>query len=336
MSGRAELIDALRARGVIAADAPPAPEPSDERPWFLALLLGLAGWLAGIFVLVFLGLIFTPESTAAILAIGFILCGAAWGMYFADRDAVFLDQLALALSIAGQIALCWAILKDVHSALPVAATLFGLQCLVFVVMPDKVARTIAAFFACIAWAYVVRFALRPGQGEELFFDARGDVNLPVLGVWTIPVEWLLTWLPLIAMLVWLLRTESQWMASGLRAYARPAITGLLLGLAFGGIAAEPATTLAFGIDAIGLRFSWYALFPLLSIALSMFAAYCAFTLRSHGLLGLCVVAALAHLSRFYYLYGTTLLWKSAIMFVVGAALLAAGVALQKRAAGVVA
>lgn len=336
MSGLTELVDAMRTRGLIAADAPPAPEAADERPWFLALLLGLAGWFAGIFVLVFLGLAFNPQSTGALLAIGFTLSGAAFGMYFADRNAVFLDQLALAFSIAGQIALAWAILKDVDTALPVAATLFALQCAVFVVMPNKVARTIAAFFACIAWAYVVRFALRPGQGEDLFFDSHGDVNLPVFGAWTIPVEWLLTWLPMIVALLWLMRTESRWMASGARVFARPAITGLLLGLALAGIASEPVATLAFGIEAMGMRFSWYALFPLLSIALAMFAAYCAFSLRSYGLLGLSVFAALTHLARFYYLYGTTLLWKSAIMFAVGVVLLAAGVALQKRTAGVAA
>ena len=333
MSAVAQLVDSMQARGIIAADAPPAPASIDERPWFLALLLGFAGWLAGIFVLVFLGLMLNLESTGAILGVGLVLAGVAWALYFFDRNAVFFDQLALAFSIAGQFALAWAILKDVDSALAIAVTLFGLQCLVFVVMPNKVARTIAAFFACIAWAYVVRFALRPGQGEDLFFDAGGHARIPMLGAWTIPVEWLLTWLPLIAALMWLLRTESEWMARGTRVFARPAITGLLLGLALGGIAAEPVTMLAFGSEAIGMRFSWYALFPLLSIALAMFAAYCAFQLRSYGLLGLSVVAALAHLARFYYLYGTTLLWKSAIMFVVGGVLLAGAVALQKRAAG---
>ena len=35
-------------------------------------------------------------------------------------------------------------------------------------------------------------------------------------------------------------------------------------------------------------------------------------------------------SRFYYLYGTTLMWKSVIMLTVGAALLVAGAALRNR------
>ena len=120
------------------------------------------------------------------------------------------------------------------------------------------------------------------------------------------------------------------MASGLRRYARPLLTGTLLGLSLGGVAAEPFTAFALGLDTIGMRFSWWALFPLLSVALAMFSAWSAFRLRSRGLLGFAILAALFHLSRFYYLYGTTLLWKSVIMLCVGAALLLAGVALRNR------
>ena len=49
------LVEALRARGVLAADAPAPPTDTSHRPWFIALMLGFAGWLAGIFLLSFLG-----------------------------------------------------------------------------------------------------------------------------------------------------------------------------------------------------------------------------------------------------------------------------------------
>ena len=61
----------------------------------------------------------------------------------------------------------------------------------------------------------------------------------------------------------------------------------------------------------------------------MFSAYGAFRTRSLALLGFAVFAALLHVSRFYYLYGTTLMWKSVIMLVAGAGLLIAGAALRK-------
>jgi uncharacterized membrane protein len=43
-----------------------------------------------------------------------------------------------------------------------------------------------------------------------------------------------------------------------------------------------------------------------------------------------VFAALVHLSRFYYLYGTTLLWKSVLMLFIGGALLLGAIALRRR------
>ena len=327
-----ELLEALRARGVVASDARPAPTDAVERPWFIALLLGVAGWLAGMFLLAFAGIMFRPDTTITILALGIVLLVGAWVLYFADRNAVFLDQLALAISIAGQFAVAWAIVKDTNSGFNIAATLLLLQLFVLAVMPNRTARTLAALFATIAWVYTVRFWLRPGQGDQIFFE-EGHGQFPMFGVWSVPIGWLLTWVPLIALSVWLMLRESDWMASGLRHFARPVLTGLLLGLSFAGIAAEPFTVFVLGVESIGMGLAWWALFPLLSVVLALFAAWCAFRLRNSGLSGVAVVAALLHLARFYYLYGTTLLWKSVIMLILGAVLLLLGMALQRWQAG---
>ena len=75
---------------------------------------------------------------------------------------MFLDQLALALSIAGQCAIAWALLDDVGSGLTIFATLLVLQLVVLLVMPNKTARTLAALFATIAWVYTIRFVVRGG------------------------------------------------------------------------------------------------------------------------------------------------------------------------------
>ncbi len=322
-----EFVDLLRSRGVVPDHAPP--ERHFDRPWFVALLQGVAGWLAGIFLLSFVALILKPDSTVSILTVGILLLAVAWLLYRADRDAVFLDQLALAMSIAGQFAVAWSVVKDHFSGLPLASTLLALQVVVLIVMPNKVARTLAALFATIAWVFTVRFLLRPGQGEQIFFEHGGSDVVPMLGAWTLPVAWCLTWLPLLALAGWLIVHEARWMSSGLRRYARPLLIGTLLGLSLGGIAAEPFTVFALGTESLGMRFTWWALFPLLSVALALFCAWGAFRVRSHGLLGFAVVAALLHLSRFYYLYGTTLLWKAVIMLAVGAALLLASFALHR-------
>ena len=331
MSALSQLSESLRTAGVIAADAPVAPAETGDRPWFVALLQGFAGWLAGIFLLVFMGLVFKPDERASILLLGAILLVAAWLIYRADRDAVFLDQFALALSIAGQFAMAWGVIGDDFEGLTLAASLLIMQIAIWIVMPNKTARTLAALFATIAWVYTVRFLLRPSDsGEELFGFAHGNESLARFGAWTLPLGWLLTWAPLIAATAWLIAREPRWMASGLRQYARPALTGLLLGLSLAGIATEPFSFLVLGSESWGFNLNFWALFPLLSIALAAFAAYGAFRVRSAGLLGFAILAALMHLSRFYYLYGTSLLWKSLIMGVTGAALLALGAWFQRR------
>ena len=326
------LVATLRARGVIAADAPVLPASATERPWFIVLLQGMAGWLAGIFLLIFLALIFKPDAASSIMLLGLVLLGAAWALYFADRNAVFLDQLALALSIAGQVAVTWGAVKDTVTALPIAATLLALQLAVFLAMPNKTARTLAALFACMAWVYTIRFLLAPGSGDEMFFNEGGRDVTPPLGAWTGPLSWALRWLPLVALAWWLLARESLWMASALRAFVRPALTGMLLALSAGILVADPFVTFLDAGHAVGVPVNWTALFPLLSIAVALFATWCAFRLRSFGLLGFAVLGALLQLSRFYYFYGTSLMWKSAIMLLLGALLLAAGVALQRQAA----
>jgi hypothetical protein len=324
------LTEALKARGVIAADAAPPPMDEVHRPWFVTSLLGFAGWLAGIFLLVFIGTFLDLNSRTGILIVGLVLLAGAWGLYHADRQAAFLDQLALALSIAGQCAVGWALLDDVSSAVVIAGTLLLMQLAVLFIMPNKTARTLAALFAAIAWVYTVRFALRPGNEEDLFFHA--DMNHARFGVAPFVFGWLLTWAPLVALARWLTLHEPRWMAHRLRIYARPVLTGAILGLSLGGIATEPFMTIAIGFDRVGIDMSWLALFPLLSIALAMFAAWCAFQVRNHGLLGFAALASLLHLSRFYYFYGTSLTWKSLIMLCAGALMLGAGVLLQKRAA----
>jgi hypothetical protein len=326
----ATLLEAMRSRGLIAADAPPPPIDAEHRPWFVSLMLGFAGWLAGIFLLVFIAALLDLHSRTAIFVAGVVLLGGAWALYHANRNAAFLGQLALALSIAGQIAIGWALLEDVGSGLAIAATLLAMQLAVLVVMPDKTARTIAALFAVIAWIYTVRFALRPDWEDLILF--RGDIEAARFGIGSVAIGWLITWAPLIALSRWLTLREHVWMAHPLRVFARPALAGALLGLSIGGIATEPFTTLALGFDAMGVDMSWLALFPLLSIALAMWAAWCAFHVRNYGLSGFAAFASLLHLSRFYYLYGASLTWKSLIMLCLGAGLLGVGVLLQKRAA----
>lgn len=328
MSGAdlAGVANQLRAQGVIPADAPPPPEELHDRPWFIALLQGFAGWLAGVLLLVFIAVTFDPWTRTNSVVFGVVLLASAWAIYRADPDAVFLDQLALALSIAGQIGLVYGVAGEHSTALGVCITALILQLVILAFMPNRTARTLAALFASVAWMYTIHFALRTGDSGFWGGYLRNTPTEP----WRLPVSWLLTWAPLVSGAIMLIRREPQWMSGWLHTHARSVLTGLLLTLGLGGMVTEPFLWVSLGSEAWGVGFTWHALFPLLSIALSMLAAYGAFRVRSLSLMGVAIFGALMHLSRFYYLYGTTLIIKSVVMLCVGAVLLAAGYGLHRR------
>ena len=72
------------------------------------------------------------------------------------------------------------------------------------------------------------------------------------------------------------------------------------------------------------------LWPLLAMFAALFAMLCAIRVRSKALLGAGIAAALLHVAQFYYLLGTTLLVKSAVMLVIGALMLASGALLLRQ------
>jgi len=322
------LVEAMRARGVTVPDTSPPDVETAHRPWFLSALLGLAGWVAGILILAFVAMQLELKPNALTFGLGLALVAGAWVMYFADRNAVFLDQLALALSIAGQLCMAWALIDKLESEAAMAWVLLAMQLVMLALMPNRTARTLAALFAAIAWVYAVRLTVQDARAAAVLFDYGQRIREADAG--RLFLCWALTFAPLLALTVWLARCEHQWMATPLRAIARPALTGLLLALAMSGIAGEPVGMRHDDNSALGVALAWWAVFPLLSIALAMFAAYAAFRLHSLGLLGFAIFAALVHLSRFYYNFGTSLTLKAVIMTCTGAVLLASGLWLRSR------
>ena len=95
-----------------------------------------------------------------------------------------------------------------------------------------------------------------------------------------------------------------------------------MGLAFGTILSQPFESIVF-FGSGSVRENWLAMWPLLSALASLGALVAAFALGSRGLMGICVLAALLHMSHFYYAMGASLLLKSLMMMLMGAACLVA-------------
>jgi Domain of unknown function (DUF4401) len=322
------LLSALQTRGLVAADAtlPAAPPASaTPRPWYISLLLGASGWLAGGFTLGFVALLFRPDSAGAAAVCGQQHQAAAWGLFKADRDGAFTSQLALALSVAGQCLMLFAMNEHSHHLTTIAGSAFVLQVVMVLLMPNRLHRTMSTLFAMIAWALLLRFGL---FGEPEWSGSRSAA--PSLGAALL--GWVMAWAPMLAALGWLVRTEPAWVARGWAPVLRPVLSGLLVGLAFATLASQPFEEFRWWGDAAA-RPDWLALWPLLSAGAALAAVAAAFALRSRALMGACIAAVLLHVSHFYYALGTSLLLKSVLMLAMGAALLLAARTLASTTIG---
>jgi hypothetical protein len=321
IASREELVRELAARGLAAAGGAPAAsaEPSPGRPWYVSLLLGTAGWFAGIFVLIIAAMLFHPDKGPTAFILGAVLLAAAWGLFKVDRDGAFVSQLALALSIAGQFAVIFGLGENLfRGSNGIAAIALGalvLQAALVVAMPNRLHRTMSALFACLAWAVFVRY----GLWDDAPFPGRGR-GKPPPSFGLALAGWAIVWLPLAGVLYIAIRREAEWMARGWQAVVRPAAVGVIVAVAVTTLVSQPFETfpwVSHGEPGAGGRAIW----PLLSATAALGALVAAFALGHPGITWLCVAAALAHLSHFYYAMGTTLLTKSLTMIAAGVILL---------------
>jgi hypothetical protein len=99
---RATLWARLAGAGVVSGEPP---LPRDARsPWFVRVILGVAGWIGALFLLglVGAGLAFLIKSSAAAWVAGAGACLAAATLFRANKGGDFTAQFGLAVSLAGQ------------------------------------------------------------------------------------------------------------------------------------------------------------------------------------------------------------------------------------------
>jgi Domain of unknown function (DUF4401) len=321
-----ELLSAL---GLPSGGTLPTLRPHVERPWYLSFMLGASGWVAGVCILIFVGVLFQPHSRPAFLFSGALLIAAAWGLYKADRDGAFAAQLALALSVAGQVLLVIGLTKDNSHIAGAAFAAFVIQTILVFIMPNALHRMLSALFACAALAVAVRHGLFPNIARYTFSGAESIARDLGPTISYSLAAWAITWLPVAALVYWLIRYEARWMARGWQAIARPALKGLIAGLAFATLISHPLEVFDWSARNATDR-GWLALWPLLSALAAVSAIAAGFALRSRALMGAGIIGALLYTSHFYYALGTTLLTKSLIMLLMGGAMLGVAYFLKQR------
>lgn len=149
------LASKLSQAGIVLADGT---EPHAlETPWFVKALQALAGWLAAILIMGFIALGVAPvlDSSAVSMLLGLAMISAAYALLRIPRNE-FLEHIALAVSLVGQLLLAWAVTVFADG---VSAGLWWfllvMQALLALIMPNFVHRVFSSFSASLALCFVM-------------------------------------------------------------------------------------------------------------------------------------------------------------------------------------
>ncbi|MFQ3786442.1 DUF4401 domain-containing protein [Halomonas sp. A29] len=160
-------------------------EPTLETPWFVRALQAFSGWLAALFLLGFIGMgaVFVLDSSVAAATLGLVMIAGAFAL-LRGANGDFVEHLALAGSLAGQLLVAWALGAALES---VSAgfwwSLVGLQAVLALVMPSLTHRTFSAFAASLA------FYLALTEGASAPSLAGGLVLLALTVLWLNEFRW---------------------------------------------------------------------------------------------------------------------------------------------------
>ena len=318
----------------------PSPETGKlDTPWYVKVLLAFSGWLAALFLLGFIGVgfQFIMKSSTASFVVGGVMVGGAFGIFRMPKNEFF-EHLALALSLAGQALIVFAILnvfKSVDAVFWVLLALLQVPLAVF--MPNFVHRVLSTLFAAFAFSMASAALGWPSvsRGVIMFLASwlwLNEFRYPqhMRKIQAIAYGLVLALIPLKSMALF-----GNGITGWLSAHNQPEIW---IGPWIGEVL----------VSAVTLYVVWQLLQrrgqaisePLAIIALLGTLLLCVVSMQAQGisvgmvimllgfaggnrvLLGLGIASLLFYISAYYYLLDVTLLAKAQILLIVGLVLLA--------------
>jgi hypothetical protein len=135
----------------------PMPAHSDvPAPWYVAALVGVAAWLAALFLMVFLAIAigdFVKQAAGAI-AVGAIVTGIAAFVLRRAGERTFVSQLALAFSLAGQGLVLAGVVFAGGRNVGASAAIFALvEIALVVIVPHAAHRLLATVAAALSLGF---------------------------------------------------------------------------------------------------------------------------------------------------------------------------------------
>ncbi len=329
---RDELETRLRDEGLLAPGAVlPEPAAAAHAPWYTRLMLGFAGWLAGVFLVGFFAGTFVLlfKDGAGMLVLSALLIGAAVLVDRKARGGEVVGQLALALSMAGQAFFVFGLAQLIpgrRDELFVPWAFAGLQVFLFVAMRGYLHRCIAAILGAAAIHYALG---KVGLNSA----AASGLALACAWIWAREPRWrirpeseaysALAWGLSLALVAWSLPDLFPGVL-GRKGSRTLEAAGYAMGLLVYVVAITEGRTLRARAAAVAgallLAAAAYRA-PGISAAALVLLAGIGTGQRSLAALG--IVGMLGYLGVYYYQIDQTLLTKAATRAVTGAVLLAA-------------
>jgi hypothetical protein len=182
MTGEA-LWGRLSAQALVEGDYPKRGEV--QSPWYVRAMLGVAGWIGALFLIGFVGtaLVSVMNDGASAAIAGAACCGIAYGLFRRFDGQVFVEQFALALSLAGQILLVVGLGQLLQPEDPAFYfAIAAMQAALAWAVPNFLHRVLATSGAAVALALAVHQLSLHGLAAPLLCAS-------VAWVWLDPARW---------------------------------------------------------------------------------------------------------------------------------------------------
>lgn len=310
-------------------------------PWYVRVMLGIAGLIAAGFLLGFIGLgfVFVVQDTTASIAVGLMVIVAAYVLFRAVTRNDFAAMFALAVSLAGQLLFVYGLMGLLGGWRASGLSfwiLAALQLVLAVVMPNYIHRTLSAYAAGMAFAYACGMS-----GAS--FVATGASAIALAALWLNEARFGPRHAVALPMAYGLTLAFLHLQAASLFWLSLPAVFGARLVAGPWPLAGTVLTAAAFIVTAAVLfqREGWKMNTPRTLLAMGAVVAMCVLSVQAPGivacllivllgfsngnrlLVGVGIAALALYLAGYYYRLDVTLLHKSAVLLVTGLVLLGA-------------
>ena len=341
-----QLWQQLQQQGLVEGDTPPASDSAS--PWYVRVMLGVAGWAGALFLLGFAGAAFASvlQSAAASLLFGIALCGAAYGIFRVAQNNDFATQSGLAVSFAGQGLFVFGLFTAFKSESSIAGFIvFAFELLLAIVIPNFIHRVLTSWAAMLALTFALNRLGIPGfpsgivaagfaviWSNERYWALHGKLWRPIgygLGLALLQMETLYFF----SHDIWNLWAHSEpgWLMRHAHTFGTAFVAITLLWAVKRLLDRENVSfNSRIGMTAIGTALLLGILsFSAPGLATALLILVLGFATGNQLLMGLGLLALGGFVSHYYYQLQNTLLFKSIVLAEAGTVLLIVRLGLQK-------